>query len=81
MKTERNETMKDEDRLRNPLCVRWNDEEHRTLTDTAWRMRIHASELVRKLVAEGLSRMARASGTAQQLSSNGGAQDGNAGAG
>lgn len=60
MKTERNEEMRDEDRLRNPLCVRWNDEEHRLLTDTAWRMRIHASELVRRFVTEGLAKMSQA---------------------
>jgi len=51
-------TMKDEAKLRNPLCVRWNNEEHRALVDTAWRSRVHASELVRRLVAEGLARMA-----------------------
>jgi hypothetical protein len=51
--------MRDEERLRNPLCVRWSDEEHTTLVDTAWRMRIHASELVRRFVAEGLARLAQ----------------------
>ena len=61
-KTERNEAMKDEDRLRNPWCVRWSDEEHRLLTDTAWRMRIHASELVRQFVAEGLAKMGQVEG-------------------
>ena len=59
----RTEQMRDEEKLRNPLCVRWNDAEHRALTDAAWRMRIHASELVRRLVAEGLAKLAAAERT------------------
>lgn len=51
MKTE---AMKDEAKLRNPLCVRWSEEDHRRLTDAAWRRRMSASELVRRLVALGL---------------------------
>ena len=53
----RTETMKDEAKLRNPLCVRWDDESHGRLTDAAWRQRISASELVRRVVAEGLAAM------------------------
>jgi hypothetical protein len=58
----KNEEMRDEIRLRNPLCVRWNDNEHRALTDAAWRMRIHASELVRRFVTEGLAKMDQPAG-------------------
>jgi hypothetical protein len=54
------EQIKEETKLRNPLCVRWDNESHRRLTDAAWRERIHASELVRRLVAEGLTRIAAA---------------------
>jgi hypothetical protein len=57
------EPMMDAQKKRNPLCIRWDDEGHRALTDAAWRMRISASELVRRLVAEGLQRMAAEAGT------------------
>ena len=53
----RTETMSEEQKLRNPLCIRWDDASHVRLTDTAWRMRVSASELVRRLVDEGLQRM------------------------
>lgn len=53
----RNETMRDEDKLRNPLCIRWDDEGYQRLTDEAWRIRVSASELVRRLVEEGLRRL------------------------
>ena len=49
--------MREEERLRNPLCIRWDDEGHKRLTDTAWRMRLPASRLVRQLVDEGLLRL------------------------
>ena len=48
------EPIREEDKLRNPLCIRWDDESHRRLTDAAWLGRISASELVRRLVAKGL---------------------------
>ena len=41
---------------RNPLSVRWADDEHRTLVDEAWRRRMSASELVRRYVIDGLRR-------------------------
>lgn len=53
----RTEIMREEDKLRNPLCIRWDDASHRRLTDAAWQMRVSASELVRQLVDEGLHRM------------------------
>ena len=46
---------------RNALSVRWSDDEHRTLTDEAWKRRLSASELVRRYVSEGLRRDGAAS--------------------
>jgi|GEM_PF-1813942 len=40
--------------LRNPLCVRWTDADHKLVTDTAWARRMRVSELIRQLVLEGL---------------------------
>ena len=55
--------MMDEEKLCRPLCVRWSDAEHKALIDTAWKMRVHASELVRRLVAEGLAQIAAVTAT------------------
>ena len=52
-----NEMLNEEKKLRNPLCIRWDDESHKRLTDAAWRRRISASELVRQLVADGLAEL------------------------
>ena len=41
---------------RNPLTVRWTDQEHRLVVDEAWKRRISASELVRRFVLESLAR-------------------------
>ena len=48
--------------LRNPLCVRWTDADHKLVTDTAWARRLRVSELIRQLVLEGLAKMDQADG-------------------
>ena len=51
MKTE---AKRDEERLRNPMTTRWSDADFRLVSDEAWRRRLSASELVRRLVIRGL---------------------------
>ena len=60
--------VEDEVKLKNALTIRWADEAHRTLTDQAWRMRISGSELVRRLVEEGLARMTAEEGVGVAVS-------------
>lgn len=48
--------------LRNPLCVRWTDADHKRVTDTAWARRMRVSELVRQLVLDGLAKMSKTDG-------------------
>lgn len=62
----RNETLNEEIKLRNPLCIRWDDDSHRRLTDAAWRRRMSASELVRRLVGEGLDCLDRLEAKAEK---------------
>ncbi len=50
----RDVTIPTEMMLRNPLCVRWSDADHKLVTDTAWARRLRVSELIRQLVLEGL---------------------------
>lgn len=50
------ETKKPEEQLRNPMTTRWTDADFRLVADTAWRMRLSTSELVRRLVLEGLEK-------------------------
>lgn len=44
------------DLKRNCLCVRWNDGDHKRLTDLAWQQRISCSEYVRTAVYEQFKR-------------------------
>jgi hypothetical protein len=53
MKTE---TMREEDRLRNPMTTRWTDDDFTLVSDTAWRRRMSTSELVRQIVLEVLGK-------------------------
>ncbi len=50
-----NEIKRPEEQMRNPMTTRWTDADFKLVADTAWRMRISASELVRRLVLEGLN--------------------------
>lgn len=48
------EAMNPEEQLRNPMTTRWADADFKLVSDTAWRMRLSTSELVRRLVLAGL---------------------------
>ena len=50
----RDETIPEEMMLRHPICVRWDDADHKLVVDAAWSRRMRISELVRQLVLEGL---------------------------
>lgn len=50
------ELKKNEERKRNPLTIRWTDEEHALVTETAWKNRTNASALVRELVLENIGK-------------------------
>jgi hypothetical protein len=51
-----------EEMYRNPMTTRWNDADFKLVADEAWRRRLSVSELVRRLVLEGL-RAEAAAGT------------------
>ncbi len=53
MKTEDN---RKETQKKHPICVRWNADDYRFVVDESWRRRIRISEMVRRLVLEGLKK-------------------------
>jgi len=54
METEVQDQQREETLLRNVLTVRWNDSQHRIITDLAWRERRSASDLIRSITIESL---------------------------
>ena len=44
------------EQVRVPMTTRWTQTDYRLVTDTAWCKRISTSELVRRLVLDGLAR-------------------------
>ena len=56
------EARKPEEQLRNPMTTRWSDADFTLVADTAWRMRLSTSELVRRLVIRGLAAEGQESG-------------------
>ena len=48
------ETTREEEKLRNPICVRWSDEDFKLVTDTSWERRQRVSVLIREIVLDAL---------------------------
>jgi hypothetical protein len=48
------EAKRDEDRIRNPMTIRWTDGHFRMVADEAWKRRQSTSALVRELVLAAL---------------------------
>jgi len=41
-----------------PICVRWNTDDYKFVVDESWRRRIRISEMIRRLVLDGLKKEA-----------------------
>lgn len=55
------ETKREEEMLRNPICVRWRDQDYKLVTDTSWERRVRVSVLIRDIVLDALRRGREAS--------------------
>ncbi len=50
----REKAIPEEMRFRHPICVRWDDADHKLIVDAAWSRRMRISELIRQIVLESL---------------------------